>query len=260
MIYLRQKFHGVRLCLKQVWVSLHFRLLIKKERILFYFSLLEHEIILNRVILNRTTAVPTNYTIIYKYIRAELSGFISFIEFECKNCVSDIKCACTVVAPKKSLLFFSLIQTLTGNISKNANVGPRKENVVSATLDIQDGTDVEVWVRIYGVGASISSRLSVDPFTVEFLGDKLFEPKSFALVYAHNVTQKRHHLISLGERQPGDHLVKFDSKFIQRTSTNNFPESEFEYSQTDAYLTHISFSFDVSVCLSVLKNRWLPTA
>lgn len=146
---------------------------------------------------------------------------------------------------------FLLIQDITGNISKKNNVGSRKETVVSATLDIHGGTDVEVWVRIYGYGASMSSRIFVDPLTVEFLGDKLFEPKSFALVYAHNATQKRHHLISLGERQSGDHLMKFDSKFIQRTSTNNFPESEFEYSQADAYLTQISFSFDVSVCLSV---------
>lgn len=127
------------------------------------------------------------------------------------------------------------------------DVGRRKETVISATLHITNGTDVEMWVRIFGFGASMSSRIFTDPWTVDIIGDKLFEPKSFALVYAHNTTQTRHPLIHMGARQPGDHLLKFDSKLIQRTSTTNFPESEFEYHQTDAYLTQVSFSFSVNV-------------
>lgn len=155
----------------------------------------------------------------------------------------------------RSSITFSIPQNCTGAISHETSVGPRKETVVSATLNIYDGTDVEVWVRIYGFGASMSSRIFNDPFTVEILGDKLFEPKSFALVYVHNGTQTRYPSVHLGQRQLGDHLIKFDSKFIQRTSTTNFPESEFEYSQTDAYLTHISFSFNVRNFL--INITWL---
>lgn len=152
----------------------------------------------------------------------------------------------TLSAPQIISTFFSP-QNCSGVIAHDTNVGTRKETVVSSTLNIYNGTDVEVWVRIYGFGASMSRRIFTDPFTVEILGDKLFEPKSFALVYAHNATQTRYSTIHMGERQPGDHLLKFDSKYIQRTSTTNFPESEFEYSQTNAYLTHITFSFNVCI-------------
>lgn len=211
-------------------------------------SLTLGDVILNRKLFNRNTTVSTNYTIIYKHIRAELSGLISFIEFECPNCVCEALVA--ILDPNNLILFFCFFfaQNLTGVISHETNVGPYKETVVSATLNITNGTDVEVWVRIFGFGASMSSRIFTDPFTVEILGDKLFEPKSFALVYAHNdSSQTRYPSIHMGERQPGDHLLKVDSKFIQRTSTTNFPEAEFEFSQTNGYLTQISFSF--SVCI-----------
>lgn len=46
------------------------------------------EVILNRRIFERTTPVPTNYTIIYKYVRNRLGGQISYIEFDVANCVS----------------------------------------------------------------------------------------------------------------------------------------------------------------------------
>lgn len=54
------------------------------------------EVILNRKIFSRNTTIPTNYTIIYKLIRAELSGLISSIEFECPKCVRDWERTCSV--------------------------------------------------------------------------------------------------------------------------------------------------------------------
>lgn len=48
----------------------------------------EEEVILNRHIFARNTSEPTNYTVIYKYVRNKLAGSISYIEFDVVNCVS----------------------------------------------------------------------------------------------------------------------------------------------------------------------------
>lgn len=82
---------------------------------------------------------------------------------------------------------------------------------------------------------------------MDIMGDKLFEPKSIALVYAHNRTQTKNRYISLGERQPDDHLIKFERKHVKRTEFNNFPESEFMYEDSNTYLTHVAFTFTVSI-------------
>lgn len=47
------------------------------------------EVILNRRIIERKSSVPTNYTIIYKYVRNRMGGQISYIEFDVTNCVSN---------------------------------------------------------------------------------------------------------------------------------------------------------------------------
>lgn len=47
------------------------------------------EVILHRRIIERTSSVPTNYTIIYKYVRNRMGGQISYIEFDVANCVSN---------------------------------------------------------------------------------------------------------------------------------------------------------------------------
>lgn len=47
------------------------------------------EVILNRRIIERKSSVPTNYTIIYKYVRNRMGGQISYIEFDVANCVSN---------------------------------------------------------------------------------------------------------------------------------------------------------------------------
>lgn len=47
------------------------------------------EVILNRRIIERKSSVPTNYTIIYKYVRDRLGGQIRYIEFDVANCVSN---------------------------------------------------------------------------------------------------------------------------------------------------------------------------
>lgn len=47
------------------------------------------DVILNRRIIERKSSVPTNYTIIYKYVRNRMGGQISYIEFDVANCVSN---------------------------------------------------------------------------------------------------------------------------------------------------------------------------
>lgn len=62
----------------------HFTSILKSQTAIF-----PGEVILNRRIIERTSSVPTNYTIMYKYVRNRLGGQISNIEFDVANCVSN---------------------------------------------------------------------------------------------------------------------------------------------------------------------------
>lgn len=52
--------------------------------------LLGYDVMLNRRIFERTAAVPTNYTIFFKYVRDKRGGEIAYAGFDVKNCVSEI--------------------------------------------------------------------------------------------------------------------------------------------------------------------------
>lgn len=98
---------------------------------------------------------------------------------------------------------------------------------------------------IYGYGASEATQIFTDPLIVEIYGDKMFESRSFTLVYAHNHEQKRNRIISVGQRQLNDKLLKFESKV--NTIARRFPESDFEFYDERKYLTCVKFSFSVSI-------------
>lgn len=48
------------------------------------------EVMLNRRLVARNTSVPTNYSVVYKYIRSDLAGLITYIEFDV-NGVSEFR-------------------------------------------------------------------------------------------------------------------------------------------------------------------------
>lgn len=52
--------------------------------------LLGYDVMLNRRIFERTAAVPTNYTIFYKYVRDKRGGEIAYVGIDVKNCVSKL--------------------------------------------------------------------------------------------------------------------------------------------------------------------------
>lgn len=103
---------------------------------------------------------------------------------------------------------------------------------------------------IYGYGASEATRIFIDPFYVEMYGDKMFESRSFTLVYAHSHKRRRNRVISVGQRQPNDKLLKFASN--TNVIIKRFPESDFEFYDDTKYLTYVKFSFSVSMSLCSL--------
>lgn len=123
--------------------------------------------------------------------------------------------------------------------------GQRKDVVVTANLNIQNCRNLNVTAKIIGHGATISSQLSTDPFMAEIFGDKLFEPKSFALIYAHNQTRSMDRHFRIGQRQTNDTLLKFD-QFIVNNELDSFPAHEIEYNDSNAFITQIELKFNVS--------------
>lgn len=97
-----------------------------------------------------------------------------------------------------------------------------------------------------GYHASVASQLSTDPFLAEIFGDDIFKSKSFAMIYAHNGTRTEKHYISIGQRQPNDTLLRSDERTVIKEHTS-FPEYEIQYSDADAFITYVQFTFNVSV-------------
>lgn len=123
--------------------------------------------------------------------------------------------------------------------------GQREDTIVMANLMVENCQHLNVTARILGHGASISSQLAVDPFIAEFFGDRLFEPKSFALIYAHNRTRSMDRQFKIGQRQTNDTLLKFDQIPVN-TDLYRFPAHEIEYYDSNAFITQIELKFNVS--------------
>lgn len=123
--------------------------------------------------------------------------------------------------------------------------GTRKDTVVTAHLNIQKCSNLNVTVQIYGHGASVATQLKTDPFIAEIFGDRIFDSKSFTLVYAQNTTRSKYRYFKIGRRQQGDKLLKSE-KITVINEFNSFPQREIEYIDPDSFITQMDFQFDVS--------------
>lgn len=136
-------------------------------------------------------------------------------------------------------------QVSTGKVELLLNEGVRQDTVVTANLHVMNCEHLHINARILGSEASAATQLAIDPFRAEIYGDKLFEPKSFALIYAHNETRSMDRFFKIGQRQPNDTLLMFD-EIIIKNEFDSFPQYEIEYNEPNAYITQIEFQFNVS--------------
>lgn len=134
----------------------------------------------------------------------------------------------------------------TGNVQLNhTDDGSRNEQVVSANLHIANCTNLNVTVRMTGNNASVASQLLVDAMLAEVYGDKLFEDKSFALIYAHNETRSMDRILRIGQRQPNDTLLVTETVRVNN-ELNSFPQHEIAYDNSMDFITQTEFTFNVS--------------
>lgn len=124
--------------------------------------------------------------------------------------------------------------------------GQREDTVVTANLNVQNCRKLNVTGQILGLGASVATQLAIDPMVAEIYGDALFEPKSFALIYAHNQTRSMDRHFKIGQRQTNDTLLKFD-KITVNNDFDSFPVHEIEYNDATAFITQIELKFNVSM-------------
>lgn len=136
-------------------------------------------------------------------------------------------------------------QVSTGKVELLLNEGIRQDTVVTANLHVMNCEHLHINARILGSEASVATQLANDPFRAEIYGDKLFEPKSFTLIYAHNETRSMDRFFKIGQRQINDTVLMFD-EIIVKNEFNTFPQHEIEYNEPNAFITQIEFQFDVS--------------
>ena len=132
------------------------------------------------------------------------------------------------------------LQTSNGTVDFKENSGPQNSSVLEATLVIINGTTFTAKALIDTLDDGLVSG-------VTFIGrqEPAFEPQSFTMIYKHNSKESKNRKISIGKRQPGDKLLKFERK--RAGITNRFAETEFKFPRdTSKSLTYVGFTFDVS--------------
>lgn len=114
---------------------------------------------------------------------------------------------------------------------------------IAATISIYNALNVTATISIYGFGTTLIPALRGWPFQKDDL-----ESKSFTIVYMKNAiaatAEKQYAKNSIGNRQPGDGLIYFESRNV--TNVSRFPSRAFEYSGDDS-ITYVGFSFNVRV-------------
>lgn len=143
------------------------------------------------------------------------------------------------------------LKSSTGKVELEPNQTERKDTVVTANLNIMNCSHPNVTIQIFGFGASVASQLSIDPFMAEIFDDEIFEPKSFALIYAHNATRSKDRFFKIGRRQLNDTLLKSE-KIIVKNDFSSFPQHEIEYNNPNAFVTQLEFQFNVSSISSII--------
>lgn len=123
--------------------------------------------------------------------------------------------------------------------------GKREDTVITANINVLNCSNLHVTVQIFGHGSSIGASLSKNQFVNRIFGDELFQPKSFAFVYAHNATRSKDRYFKIGRRQPGDDRLLNTQKITVEKGFNSYPQHEIEYVDS-WYITQIDFKFDVS--------------
>lgn len=116
-----------------------------------------------------------------------------------------------------------------------------KERTLQATLNIVNGKNIHVRAEVYGPSVNLLDAGSLQKFA---LTRNQIIPKTMTIVYGHNATKTRNHIVSLGQRQLGDKLIDFQAKNV--TLSYRFAETEFEFNDAKKYITSVGFSFDVS--------------
>lgn len=115
-----------------------------------------------------------------------------------------------------------------------------KEKTLQAMINIVNGTNVRVTVKIFGPSVSVLTGGDLHLFAKH--GQQTI-PKTMTVIYAHNTTKTRNRKIILGKRQSGDRLIQFESKNV--TFKHRFAETEFKYQNDKQFITAVGFSFDV---------------
>jgi len=184
----------------------------------------------SKVLFERTTVQPTNYTIIFKYIGTEFSTPLNYIVIDTHS-------------QKNSTCYFEV------------NQENDQEKIVQATVSIINGTDVKVTAHVWGsIGALINDNMNPQK-KMKILLNKDDDAKTFTVIYKHNATQTRYRKFNLGQRQFDDKQLHFETQNV--TIGFRFAEKEFKYNDPTKCITAISFSFESPTANAFINSTFI---
>lgn len=118
---------------------------------------------------------------------------------------------------------------------------------IEATISIPNARNVTATISLRGFVMILMPTLQRWPFDKEDTS-----AKSYTVVYVKNATStpsnKTFASNSIGNRQPGDQLIYFESRNV--TNVSRFPSRAFEYSGDEYAITYVGFAFNVSFSLT----------
>lgn len=125
-------------------------------------------------------------------------------------------------------------------------MGAADANTVDGNINIINGNNCKVYVEVHGFGGSYGAMLwRNNAGTRSLYGEKLFAPKAITVAYPRNSKVNRR-IMSFGQRQRGDNLLRRETKVIKIESGKEFAEDVFEYVNDRNFITYATFSSNVS--------------
>jgi len=196
------------------------------------------DVLFEKLLYAKTTAVPTNYTIVYKYEATAYSPLIRYCEF-------------------------NITANSTGRIELDNNVDDEhifwytKSHFMTAVFNVFNATDLQVGAMLGGMSLGADGDQIFRTHILGIIGGRQrIDPRSFLLIYEHNMPHTNTRHVVLGERQAGDALIDHQSKLVEKNS-NHFANRNLYIEQPGWSITCVEFSFDSPSAIAFTDSKFI---
>lgn len=134
-----------------------------------------------------------------------------------------------------------------GDLHRTQGVGKQHADVTVGTFNISNCVNNRISTTGYSIGGNANLIFLGNGWGKLSYGEKIFQPKTYTILYTRNAPKITAKKVTKGVRQPGDKYMHFDTKTTIVNETDKFPIIDFEFHHNKKFITYIEISINVSI-------------